>query len=194
MPRKLFVSASLVLVMVSPAVLSRPPEGPSGRMVLDEVTQLQTEVQRLEKGVANDKSDKSKADDLAVARARLLAAEGRTEAACAAWRKIIASREDQLARWQLLILKGKICTSEDESALLRGPVAEGRCGLAEVEGDKAALVRELPKVIAYHETRLGIIDRLRKVRAYEAEETEEERAIRKELHKAQRRLDTVKRK
>ena len=192
MPKMLFVSALLVLLMQAPAVLSRPPEGPSGQMVLDEVTALKAEVQRLEKEIARDKTRPSLAEDLAVARARLLAAEGRATAASAAWRKIIAAREERMKRWELLFAKGAVCNPAD-LAIVRGSVAEARCGLAEVEKNRAVLARELPKVIAYHEAQLGIIDQLRKKGAYEAEETEEERVLRKELRKARQRLDAVKR-
>jgi hypothetical protein len=60
-PKKLFLLASLVLVLQGPVVLSRPPDGPSGRMVLNEVTILKAEVQRLEKVVTHNES---KTEDL----------------------------------------------------------------------------------------------------------------------------------
>ena len=95
-----------------------------------------------------------------------------------------------MKRWQLLELKGKFCNPIDP-AILHGPVAEARCGLAEVENNRVVLARDLPMVIAYHEARLKIIDTLRKTGAYEPEETEEERAMRKELRQVQKRLDAV---
>ena len=190
MLRKLFVLASLVLVLQAPEVLSRPPDGPSGRLVQDPVPALQDEVKRLEKAAG---SEQGHDEDLAEARARLAAAEGRIGEARAAWRKIIAAREEQMKRWQLLELKGKFCNPIDP-AILHGPVAEARCGLAEVENNRVVLARDLPMVIAYHEARLKIIDTLRKTGAYEPEETEEERAMRKELRQLQKRLDAVKRK
>ncbi len=134
MVRKLFVSAVLVLVIQAPAVFSRPLEGPAGRLVQDPVPALQDEVKRLEKEVAREPE---LAQDLAFARARLAAAEGRTGEARAAWRKIIAAREEaRSVQWHLILHKGKVC-DESDPAIGPGPVAEARCGLAEAEGDLA---------------------------------------------------------
>ena len=189
MPKKLFVLASIVLVLQAPAVFSRPPQNPSGQMVQDEVTTLKGQVQRLEKEVTHDES---KTEDLFEARARLAAAEGKTRVACAEWRKVIAARQARLTRFEALARTAEF--SDTDYAMVRGWVAEARCGLAEVERDRATLARELPKVIACYEARLEIIDTSRKRGAYEAEETDDERAIRKELRQARQRLDTVKRK
>jgi hypothetical protein len=188
MSRMLFVSAVLVLLMQAPAVLSRPPDGPSGRLVKDAVPALQTEVKRLEKEVARDKN---LAEELDVARARLAAAEGRTGEARAAWEKIIATR---LARLDVLLSGGLDCDPSD-IALYRGAFAEARCGLAEVERDQATLSRELPKVIAFREDSLTRLRRLAKAGAISPDEAEkEEKALHKELREARQRLDAVKRK
>jgi hypothetical protein len=177
------------LLVRAPAAFASPPEGPSGRVVQDAVPALAAEVKRLEKEVARAPE---LADELNVARARLATAQGRTGAARAAWRKVIAAREELVARCETLLAKGVLCDPSDLT-LYRGAVAEARCGLAEVEGDRAALARELPKGIAYHEAMLRRLDELRKKGAYEPRETEEERAIRKELHQARQRLDALKR-
>lgn len=168
--------------------MPRPPEGPSSRMTQADVPALTAEVKRLEKAVG---SDKYLADDLAVARARLATADGRTADARGAWRRIIASREEMMRRWEQLFASGKICAAPDP-AMLGGPVAEARCGLAEVEGDQVTLAKELPKVIAYHEARLALVDLLRRKGAYEPQETEEERSSRKLIRQARQRLDAVK--
>jgi predicted component of type VI protein secretion system len=188
MSRMLFVSAVLVLLMQAPAVLSRPPDGPSGRLVQDAVPALQDEVKRLEKEVA---SDKSLAEDLAVARAHLAAAEGNVGEARRQWRKVIAAYEERLARWEHLATRGE--TRQSDGVIIRGVVAEKRCSLAEVEGDRTALVRELPKVISAHEARLQLLDQSRRSGANEAQLAEEERAISKELRQARQRLDAVNR-
>ncbi len=190
MPRTALLPAVFCVAVSLPAALAGPPRAPSGKMVRDEVTRLQAEVQRLEKEVGRDHSDPAAADELDVARARLAAAQGRTGEARAAWRKIIDSREAVMRQYQRDA--PRICTPADP-VILRGPVAEACCGLAEVEGDRATLVRELPKVVASYEARLRIIDLLRQKRAYESEETEEERAIRKQLRQFRQRLDAVQR-
>lgn len=180
--------ALLSLLVPAPVLVAGPPEGPSGRLVQDAVPALQDEVKRLEKEVVREAD---KADDLAVARARLAAAEGKMGEARAAWRTIVAFREKRMARWDLLVAKGEVIGPTDP-AILRGPLAQARCGLAEVEGDRAALERELPKVIAYREAQLRMLDELRRNEVSEPKETDEERAIRKELRKARQRLDAVK--
>jgi hypothetical protein len=186
MSRTPLLFALLSLLVPVPAVVGSPPEGPSGRLVQDAVPTLQAEVRRLEREVAREKS---LAEDLDVARARLAAAQGKTGEARAEWQKVIATR---VARLDVL-LSGRLDCDPSDIALYRGAVAEARRGLAEVEGDQAALARELPQVIAYHEARLERLDDLRKRGAYYAEETDEERAIRKELRQARQRLDDVKR-
>jgi hypothetical protein len=191
MSRMLFVSAVLVLLLQAPEVFSRPPEGPSGQMVLQEVSTLKAEVNRLEKEAAKDEN---KAEDLALARARLAAAEGKTRAACAEWRKVIAARQERLTRFETLARRAG-GVSDTDYAIVRGSVAEALCGLAEVERDRATLARELPKVITCHEAWLEIIDVLRKQGDYDSQKAEEEeRAIHKELREARLRLDAVKRK
>jgi hypothetical protein len=190
MSRALFLLALPGLLLTAPAAFSGPPEVPSGRMVQDQVPALAAEVKRLEKQVARDKS---LSEDLAVARARLAAAEGRKREARAAWRKVLADREEIVARWEALVVRGRDCTPIDP-AIMRGPVAEARCELAEVDGDRAALARELPKVIAYREAQLVRVRRLAKVGAYPPEDAEqEEKVIQKELGQTRQRLDDLKR-
>jgi hypothetical protein len=78
---------------------------------------------------------------------------------------------------------------------MQAPLAEARCNLAEVEGRASDLGRELGKLISCHLARLESIDGLRKAGACRPEEAaEEERAIRKELRRAESRLDAVNRK
>jgi hypothetical protein len=178
--------ALLSLLIPAPALVASPPEGPSGRLVLDAVPALQDEVKRLEKEVARDKS---LAEQLDVARARLAVAQGRIGEARAAWEKIISTR---LARLDVLLRGGLDCDPAD-IALYRGSVTEARCGLAEVERDQATLARELPKVIASYQAVLEYYDTLRKKGAVAPEETEGEKGIRKELRQARQRLDAVKR-
>jgi hypothetical protein len=182
--------ALLSLLAPAPAVVAGPPEGPSGRMVQDVVPGLTAEVKRLEKEVARDKS---LAEELDVARARLAAAQGRAREARAAWRKVIAAREERLARVEAKFRKGLLCDLSD-LALCRGHVAAARCELAEVEGDREVLGRELPKVIDYWEARLAALRTLAKASVIPPEEVEQgETAIRKEFRQARQRLDAVKR-
>jgi hypothetical protein len=76
----------------------------------------------------------------------------------------------------------------------RGHVAAARCELAEVEGDREVLGRELPKVIDYWEARLAALRTLAKASVIPPEEVEQgETAIRKEFRQARQRLDAVKR-
>ncbi len=69
MPRTLFVLLPLIVslftLMMPAKVVAGPPDEGAGEMVVDEVTTLRAEVQRLEKEVTNDEY---KANDLAVAR------------------------------------------------------------------------------------------------------------------------------
>jgi hypothetical protein len=191
MPKKLFVLASLVLVLQAPAVLSRPPEGPSGRLVQDAVPALQADVKRLEKEVARDKN---LAEELDVARARLAAAQGRTVEARSAWRKIVDAYEERMRRLEFLVARGAECDPNDVTCC-RGAVATVRCELAEVERDWAALARELPKVIAYREAELARLRKSAQAGACSPQELEQgEKAHLKELREAQHRLDAVKRK
>jgi hypothetical protein len=179
------------LLLTAPAVFSGPPEVASGRMVQDAVPALRDEVRWLEKEVARDKG--LSASLLAVARARLAAAEGRTREARAAWRKILAEREEVVAHWEALMAQGRLCDTTDP-AIVRGPVAEARCELAELDGDRPALARELPKVIACREAQLILVRRLAKAGAYSPEDAEqEEKAIQKKLRQARQRLDDVRR-
>jgi hypothetical protein len=181
----------LLAVLVVPAALAGPPEGPSARTVLDEVPQLQAEVRRLEREAARDRTDQNTAEELALARARLATAERRTEAARSQWRTVIASREARLAQFEARLARGVECNPA-ELVMHRGSVAEARCGLAEVERDRAALARELPKVIDFHEARLKLLDHLRTSRAIRPEEAaEDERASRQALRQARARLDAV---
>jgi hypothetical protein len=186
MSRTPLLLALLTLLMPAPALVAGSPQGPSGQLVQDPVPALQDEVRRLEREVARDKS---LTEELDVARARLAAAQGRIGEARAAWQKVIATR---VARLDVL-LSGRLDCDPSDIALYRLALAEARCGLAEVERDRAALARELPKVIAYYEAMLKMYDKLREAKAYEPDETEVERSIRKELRQARRRLDAVKR-
>jgi hypothetical protein len=190
MPRTPIALAVLSLSLLWHPVFAGPPEGPTGKMVVSDVVQLRDDVLRLEKEVERDNSDPSAADDLDVARARLAAAEGRMGASRAAWKKIIASREAEMRQWQRS--PPKWCTETDKPRL-RGRVAEARCSLAELEGNRAVLAQELPKVIAWHETMLLMWDKLREAKAAEPEETELERRIRKELRQCRQRLEALQR-
>ncbi len=190
MPRIPLLLALVWLPVTCQVVFAGPPERRSGKMVVDEAARLQAEVQRLEREVARDHSDPSASDELDVARARLAAAEGRIGEARAAWQKVIASREAVMRQWQRAA--PKVCTPIDP-AILGGPVAEARCGLAEVEGDRATLTKELPNVIASHLGTLRILDELRKRGAYEPQETDDERALQKEIRQLRRRLESVQR-
>jgi hypothetical protein len=182
--------ALLGLLVPAPALVAGPPEGPSGQQVQDAVPPLVAEVKWLEKEVARDAN---KADDLAVARARLAAAQGRRGEARTAWKEVITAREERLARLEALIRKGLDC-DPSEITVCRGHVAEARCGLAEVERDQVTLARELPKVIACWEARLAALRTLAKAGAISPDDAEqEEKAVLKELRQARQRLDAVKR-
>jgi hypothetical protein len=182
--------ALLSLLVPAPALVAGPPEGPSGQQVQDAVPALQDEVKRLEKEVARDKW---LAEELDVARARLAAAQGRMGEARTSWKKLITAREERLAWLEAAVRKWLDCDPADIT-ICRGYVAEARCGLAEVEGDRVALARELPKVIDSREARLAQLRRLLKAAAISPEKAEqEEKAILKELRQARQRLDAVKR-
>jgi hypothetical protein len=188
MPKKPFLFAIVVLLLQVPAAFPGPPEGPSGRTVQDAVPALQDEVRRLEKAVARDKG---LAEELDVARANLAAAQGRTGEARAAWQKIIATHEERLARLEARVRRGLDCDPSD-IAIYRGAVVGARCGLAEVEGDRVALARELPKVITYREMQLARLRRLAKTGVISPDEVEQgEKALLKDLRQARRRLDAV---
>jgi hypothetical protein len=165
-----------------------PPEGTSGRIVPDPIPELRAEVQRREREVAKAPSDPSKAEELCEARALLAEAEGRTGAAAAQWRKVIAYRQEQERK--LKEDSRRICTPP-QPAILQGPVSEARCRLAEVERDRAALAAELPKVIASYQAQLDRFQRLRECGAVAAEPTTEERDTRRRLREARVRLDAL---
>jgi predicted component of type VI protein secretion system len=192
MSRTPLLFALLGLLVEAPTALCGPPEGPSGRLVQDAVPALAAEVKRLEKEAISGAISVEMNDELHVAYARLAAAEGRTEDARYEWRELVSAREKRLARWISFDAR-RPATRPDEHAIYRGGVAKARCGLAEVEGDRAVLARELPELIASYEARLRLLDESRKKGANETEVTDEERAIRKELRQARRRLDAVKR-
>jgi hypothetical protein len=182
--------ALLGMLTQVPALLAGPPQGPSGRMVQDMVPTLLAEVKRLEKEVAHDKS---LAEELDMARARLAAAEGRKMEARSAWRKIVAEYEERLCRAEFLAAKGAGC-DPDAITSCRGVVAMVRCELAEVERDRAALTRELPKVIAFREAQLAWLRKLAQTGAVSPDEAEQgEKDLMKEIRQARQRLDAVKR-
>ena len=192
MLRMLFVTAVLVVLIQAPVVLSRPPEGPSGRMVQDQAAMLKAEVQRLEKAA---KSEPGYEVDLTIARAQLAAAEGKIGKARTALRKLVAEYEERETRYIALTRAGAGTDCGPHALLqVRAATAYVRCALADVEGDRVVLARELPKVIACQETMLAWYDSLRKEGVYGPEETDDERAMRKELRQVQKRLDAVKRK
>jgi chromosome segregation ATPase len=105
--------------------------------------QLKREVQDRERQAAQAQCD------LAEARARLAEAEGKRKAAVEEWGKVVTHYERQL-RW-IEKYSGTICDIEAELAIARWHVAEARSRLAYVRGEKATLVAELKKVVAYHE-------------------------------------------
>ena len=132
MPRTLFaVSLTLALLagVASGNALAGPPEGVSGRMVVDEAPRLRGEVTRLERAAARPGLAEGEKDDaeakLAEARACLATAEGLPDAAAAQWRKAIAFREKEL-QWALK----KLCLTRrlrgDAGAARRGPLQLGR--------------------------------------------------------------------
>jgi predicted component of type VI protein secretion system len=178
MSRTPLLLALLGLLVRAPAAFSGPPDGPSGQLVQDAVPALTAEVKRLEKEAARDKS---LVEELDVARARLAAAQGRTKEARAAWRKVIDTREERLARVEALARKGLLC-NPSELTLCRGHVSEARCGLAEVERDWATLARELPKAIACWEARLAAVRTLARAGAIPPDDAaQKEKALLKEL-------------
>jgi hypothetical protein len=94
-----------------------------------------------------------------------------------------------MADLERLLKTGRFCGSPMELVLARGRVAEARCKLAEVEGDRAALAAGLPEVIAYYEAYLEHLHRLRQVGAINSEEAKQvEGGLRGELGKARSRL------
>jgi hypothetical protein len=185
----------LLTLLLGPAAVAGPPEGVSGRMVLDEVTRRKAEVRRCEREAerAEPPLKATALGQLAEARARLAEAEGRAGAAAAEWRKVLAYREEELRRAEAVARDPRFCGPAPSAAILRGPVAEARCRLAEAEGDRPALAAGLPKVIAYGEARLELARALRERGAIPPEETEEEKGVRKDLRDARQRLDAVRR-
>jgi hypothetical protein len=173
-----------LLALPSPGkAFAGPPEAVTSRMVVDERPRLRAEVARLERAaglpLAEGEKDIAVAE-LAEARARLATAEGLPQTAAAEWRKAIASREKHV-RWAMK----KVCLTPASFAALRGPLAEARCNLAEVEGRPSDLARELPTVVSCHQARLEAIDHLRRCGAMAPQDAaQEEKAIRKELRRA----------
>jgi hypothetical protein len=186
MPRMMFILALLGLLVSDRPVLAGPPEQASGRMVLDEVPTLRDRVRRLERELA--KTDPTQAEDLAEARAGLAEAKGLMGTAAAEWRKVVASRRAKMADLERLLKAGRLCFP-GELVLQRGRVAEARCKVAEVEGDRVALAAELPQAIAYYEAYLERLRRLMEVGAISSDEAKkEERGLRRELDKARSQL------
>jgi hypothetical protein len=187
MSKKPLLLTLLSLLVPAPALVAGPPQGPSGRLVQDPVPALTAEVKRVEKEVARDPRW---AEELDVARARLAAAQGRTGEARAAWQQVIATR---VARLDVLLSGGLDCDPSYIS-LFRGSVAEARCGLAEAEGDRVALSRELPKVVTYREAQLAHLRRRAQVGTISTDDFEQgEKSLLKKIRQAQQRLDAVKR-
>jgi hypothetical protein len=183
-----------VLLTVVAGASARPPAGVSGRVVADGVLELKAEVERLQRHVDLAPSAEEISEACAAlfeARARLAEAEGKPAVAAAEWRKVLAHRVDEETRIERLLKQGKLCIGI-APAMLQGPVADARCHLAEVERNRAVLAAELPKVIAYRQAQLEQLKTLRDHRAYPAEETSEERAMRDALRKARLLLDAVK--
>jgi chromosome segregation ATPase len=182
--------ALLSLLSSAPALVAGPPQGPSGRLVQDPVPALQDEVLRLEKEVARDKS---LTEELDVARARLAASQGEIGAARAAWKRVIATREEQLRKEEAL--NALYPGTPSSLAFAHWAVADARCGLAKAEGDRAALAQELPKVIAYWEGELALLRSQAEASTCSREQLEQgEKALLKALRQARQRLDAVKRK
>ena len=191
------LAAALTLLVPAPVALAGPPEGPSGRLVIDEAPQWrdvvareEREIAKIERGVSRGTHSPLELDcasgRLAEARACLAEAEGRLDAAAGEWRKVIASREREMKWWA-----SHPTAEPPPPAILRGHVAEARCHLAEIERKPATLAAELPKLIAYYDAHLEMIDTLRQAGAYEPETTDEERELRRELRKVCKRLDAV---
>jgi hypothetical protein len=185
----MLILALLGLLVPGRSVLASPPEKASVRVVPDDVPALRATVQRLERELALAKADPTQAEGLAAARARLAEAEGRMGTAASEWRKVLASRRAKMADLERLLKTGRVCGSPLELVPQRGRVAEARCKLAEVEGDRAVLAAGLPEVIAYYGAYLERLQRLRQVGAISSDEAEEvERGLRRELGKARSRL------
>ncbi len=89
--------------------------------------------------------------DLARARAILAQAAGKERLAAEEWRKVVGYCETvDKALKSLIISSG----SAEEWGEAEGELAIARARLAELERDRRGLLRELPKVIAYHEGKI----------------------------------------
>jgi hypothetical protein len=184
------LAVPMLAFLSSGEAVAGPPEKVPGRMVIDETPRLRAEVVRLERAAAHPlgEGERDIAEaELAEARARLATAEGSPDTAATEWRKATTLREKHL-RWALK----HVCLTSGSYAALLGPLAEARCNLAEVEGRPSDLARELRTVVSCHLARLGALDDLRRCGALAPQEAaQEERAIRKDLRRAQSRLDAV---
>ena len=94
MSKKPLPLALLSLLDVDAGPGGWPPGRPVGRMVQDAVPCAAAEVKRLKKEIARDKS---LAEELDVARARLATAQGKMGEARAAWQRIIGAGEERMA-------------------------------------------------------------------------------------------------
>jgi hypothetical protein len=185
----LFVVSWLALPSPEPA-MAGPPEKVTGRTVVDETPQLRAEVARLGRAAARPLAEGEKdiaEAELAEARARLATAQGLPETAATEWRNAIALREKHL-RWAMK----KLCLTASSFAVLQGPLAEARCNLAGIEGRPSDQARELRTVVSCHLVWLQALDDLRRHGALAPQDAaEEQRAVYKELRRAESRLDAV---
>jgi hypothetical protein len=101
--------------------------------------------------------------ELAEARAQLAVAEGRREAAIAEYRKAVAGYQAEEgwvrshASW--------FCDPREPMDEVQWGLAESRAALAEVEGDRAALVEACRKIVGFDEKRLAKMQRLEQLGA-----------------------------
>jgi hypothetical protein len=180
--------ALLLLSIVVPTGFARPPESPSGRLAVDEAPALRADVAQLER-----EKDAPPGEVIAT-RARLAQAEGLPGSAAAEWRKLVTFTQAQYDQLVRRVRLGLDCDVTDLE-MLRGLHAEAQCRLAEVERRPAALVEQLPRVIAYHYMRLDRVAALRSKGAISVlEAAEEEKATWRDLRRARLRLDAARRK